>query len=89
MGVEGVLVALEAAAPEGGEVGAVADRHRLVLDGSGGVPEGYVYGDEPLASYGCRESVLLISGVNLMNILKKLIFLGHACGLEAKFKKRL
>lgn len=46
--VESVLVALEAAAVEGGEVGVVSYRHCLMLLRTCCVPERYVYGYKSL-----------------------------------------
>ena len=49
--VEGVLVALEAAAVEDGEVGAGPEGHGLVVLGTGRVAECDALGDESLAGY--------------------------------------
>ncbi|KAH0470260.1 hypothetical protein IEQ34_001818 [Dendrobium chrysotoxum] len=51
--VESVLVADEAAAVEGGEVGTAAESDGLVFGWAGGVFDGEVAGDEAFAYYGC------------------------------------
>ena len=54
VGVESVLVALEAAAVEDGEVGAGAQRHRLVVLWAGGVAECDAAGDESVSLRRCK-----------------------------------
>lgn len=53
--VECVLVALEAASVERGEVGLVPDCYGLVLCGAGRVLECDVYGDESVSGNGCNH----------------------------------
>lgn len=53
--VEGVLVSDKAAVVEGGEVGAAAEGHGLVLAGPGVVLEGDASGYESVSYYSCRK----------------------------------
>lgn len=69
MDVECVLVPLEAAAVEDGEVGAGAERHCLMVLWAGGVAESYATGDESLASYRWgKKSEFYINSCNIYNI---------------------
>ncbi|CAA7398418.1 unnamed protein product [Spirodela intermedia] len=55
VGVEGILVPLKAAPVERRLVRPVTDRHRLMLGRPRRVPEGDVYGHEPLAKHRCQD----------------------------------
>jgi len=52
--IKGVLVALEAALVEDGEVGARDECHRLMVFGPGGVPECHGLGYELVSGHSCE-----------------------------------